>query len=314
MTFESHFFFPIFLRSFARQSIPDIEKTSKMKRVTFFLAMAFLFDGCLQTIAVRSMGGILDNGLAAFNEESDLQLAHEALGSNLKLIEALIKSDPENNRFLLFAAQGYNAYALAFCEDDSVERARLFYLRAKDYGMRTLLKNERFKAALNGDIDSFREAVKTFTKEDVPGLFWTAFSWGSYINITRTDIGSLADLSKVRAMIEAVAKNDSSYYYGGAYLFLGTLEAGTPKMLGGRPELAKEYFEKCTAINRGKFLLTQCYYAKTYAVEVQDQQLFESLLKQVNDASLDDLPEARLANAVAKQKARRLLAQENDLF
>jgi hypothetical protein len=285
-----------------------------MTRVTFFLALAFLLEGCLQTIAVRSMGGIMDNGLAAFNEESDLELVHEALGSNLKLIEALIKSDPENDQFLLFAAQGYNAYALAFCEDDSVERARVFYLRAKAYGMRTLLKNERFKAALNGDIESFYKAVKSFTKADVPGLFWTAFSWGSYINITRTDIGALADLSKVRAMIEEVAKYDSSYYYGGAYLFLGTLEAGTPKMLGGRPELAKEYFEKCTAINSGKFLLTQYYCAKTYAVEVQDRQLFETLLRQVEDTPLDDLPEARLANAVAKQKARRLLVRENDLF
>ncbi len=260
------------------------------------------------------MGGILDNGLSAFNEESDLQLAHEALASNLKLIEALIKSDPENDQFLLFAAQGYNAYALAFCEDDSVERARVFYLRAKAYGMRTLLKNERFKQALNGDIESFRKAVKTFTKDDVPGLFWTAFSWGSYINITRTDIGALADLSKVRAMIEEVAQYDSSYYYGGAYLFLGTLEAGTPKMLGGRPELAKEYFDKCVAINSGKFLLTQLYYAKTYAVGVQDQGLFDSLLTQVENTPLDDLPEARLANAVAKQKARRLLARENELF
>jgi tetratricopeptide (TPR) repeat protein len=285
-----------------------------MKRVTLFLALAFLSEGCLQAIAIRSMGGIMDNGLAAFNEESDLQIAHEALGANLKLIEALIKSDPGNDRFLLFAAQGYNAYALAFCEDDSVERARVFYLRAKAYGMQTLLKNDRFKAALNGDIDSFRRAVKTFTKDDVPGLFWTAFSWGSYINITRTDVGALADVSKVRAMIEAVAKYDSSYYYGGAYLFLGTLEAGTPKMLGGRPELAKEYFEKCLAINHGNFLLTQYYYAKSYAVEMQDRQLFESLLKQVENTPIDTLPEARLANAVAKQKARRLLAQENDWF
>jgi hypothetical protein len=60
--------------------------------------------------------------------------------------------------------------------------------------------------------------------------------------------------------------------------------------------------------------MTQLYYAKTYAVATQDQPLFESLLKQVEEASPDILPEARLANIVAKQKARRLLAQENELF
>ncbi len=285
-----------------------------MKRILIFIVAVFLFEGCIQTIALRSMSGILDNGLAAFNEESDLQLAHEALGSNLKLIEAMIKSDPENEQFLTFAAQGYYAYALAFCEDDSVERAREFYLRAKEYGMRILNKNKKFKDALNGDITQFRDAVKTFDKDDVPAIFWTAFSWGSYVNITRTDVVGLADLSKVNALIEFVAEKDPSFYFGSAYLFLGIIEGSTPKSLGGNPDKSKEYFEKCFALNGGKFLMAQLYYAKTYAVATQDQQLFESLLKQIEDASLDILPEARLANVIAKKKARKLLAQSNELF
>ncbi|MBN1397551.1 MAG: hypothetical protein JXA06_05905 [Bacteroidetes bacterium] len=285
-----------------------------MQRIILIVLTAFLLEGCIQTIALRSMGGILDNGLAAFNEESDLQLAHEALGSNLKLIEALIKSDPENEKFLLFAAQGYNSYALAFCEEDSVERARVFYQRAKEYGMRILNNNTAFRNALSGDINNFRDAVKTFKKEDVPAIFWTAFSWGSYINITRTDVAGLADLSKVQALIEFVADKDPSYYHGGAYLFLGTIEGITPRSLGGNPDKSKEYFEKCLRINGGKFLMTQLYYAKTYAATNLDQQLFEALLKQVEDASIDDVPEIRLANVVAKQKARKLLSQVNDLF
>ncbi|RPI06286.1 MAG: hypothetical protein EHM64_03515 [Ignavibacteriae bacterium] len=285
-----------------------------MKRIYVIIAALVLFEGCIQTIALRSMGGILDNGLASFNEESDLQLAHEALGSNLKLIEAMIKSDPENDQFLLFAAQGYNSYALAFCEDDSVERARVFYLRAKEYGMRVLMKNKKFKDAMNGDITAFREAVQTFCKDDVPAIFWTAFSWGSYVNITRTDVSGLADLSKVQALIEFVAEQDPSFYHGGAYLFLGVIEGTTPRSLGGNPEKAKDYFEKCLAVNGGKFLMTQLYYAKAYAVSTMNQPLFESLLKQIEDASIDDVPEIRLANVVAKQKAKRLLAQESELF
>jgi hypothetical protein len=285
-----------------------------MQRIVLIVITAFLFEGCIQTIALRSLGGILDNGLASFNEESDLQLAHEALGSNLKLIEAMIKSDPENEQFLIFAAQGYNAYALAFCEDDSVERARIFYLRAKEYGMRVLMKNKKFKEALDSNITAFREAVNTFDKDDVPAIFWTAFSWGSYVNITRTDVAGLADLSKVNALIEFVAEKNPTFYHGGAYLFLGTIEGSTPKSLGGNPDKAKEYFEKCLALNGGKFLMTQLYYARTYAVATQDQPLFESLLKKVEEASPDILPEARLANIVAKKKARKLLAQSNELF
>jgi hypothetical protein len=285
-----------------------------MKQVFLLVAAVLLFEGCIQTIALRSMGGILDNGLAAFNEESDLQLAHEALGSNLKLIEAMIKSDPGNEQFLIFAAQGYQAYALAFCEDDSIERARVFYLRGKEYGMRVLMKNNKFKESFEGDLAQFREGLKTFSKDEVPAIFWTAFCWGSYINITRTDIAGLADIGKVNALVEFVAEKDSSFYHGCSYLFLGTMEGTTPKALGGNPERSKAYFEKCLAINGGKFLLTYLYYAKTYAVQIQDQQLFESLLKKIVDASPDILPEARLANVIAKQKARKLLEHENDLF
>ena len=285
-----------------------------MKRMIVFLMLGMLLEGCIQTIAIRSMAGILDNGLAAFNEESDLQLAHEALGSNLKLIEALIKSDPGNEQFLVFAAEGYQAYSLAFCEDDSVERARAFYLRGKEYGMRALEQHKAFKAAMNGDVATFRAALATLSQDDVPAVFWTAFCWGSYINITRTDLAGLADLSKVTAMVEFVAEQDPAYYHGCAFLFLGTMEATTPKALGGNPEKAKAYFEKCLSMNQGKFLLTQLYYAKSYAVQNLDRELFDSLLKQIEDASIDILPEARLANVIAKQKAKLLRAKENDLF
>jgi hypothetical protein len=286
-----------------------------MKRLWILMAATVLLGGCsIQTIALRTMSGILDNGMAAFNEESDFQLAHEALGSNLKLIEALIKSDPENEQFLVFAAEGYQGYGLAFCEDDSLERARMFYLRGKYYGLRALKNNSKFAAVVDGNLEDFQAALQTFSKDDVPALFWTAFNWGSYINITRTDVEALGEISKVTALVQRAAELDSSYYHGGAYLFFATMKGSVPKVLGGQPEEAKVLFEKCLSINGGKFLMTQLYYAKTVAVALQDQPLFESLLKQIEDAPLDILPEARFANVVAKEKARKLLARENDLF
>jgi hypothetical protein len=285
-----------------------------MRRLLLFVPLVFLLEGCLQALAVRSMGDIMNYGFEAFNEESDLQVAQEALASNLKLVEALIKADPGNEQFLLFAAQGYNAYGLGFAEDDSVERARVFYLRAKGYGLQILEKNSTFKDAMHKDIATFTSALQSFSKEDVPAIFWTASSWFSYINISRTDISALADISKAVAMMEFVMQKDPTYYYGGAYLFLGAIEGSTPQMLGGNPQKAKEYFEKCLAINGGKFLLTDLYYAETYAVQVQNQELFESLLKKIDDASIDILPEARLANAIAKHKATILRSKMNDLF
>ena len=284
-----------------------------MKKL-LLLTAALLLQGCVQTLAIRTMGGILDYGLEAFNEEGDLRLAESGLGSNLKLVEALIKGDPENADLLLMASQGFSAYALGFAEDDSVERARMFYLRGKDYGMRALLQNSIMRESIGKDVPTFRAALQRLSKSDVPAVFWTAFGWGSYINVTRSDVAAVADLPKVLAMMEFVKDRDPGYFYGGAYLILGSIEGSMPKVLGGRPELAKEYFEKAIALNGGKFLLTYVYYAKTYAVQTQDQELFESLLQKVADASPDVLPAARLSNAIAKKKAALLRSQMNDLF
>ena len=284
-----------------------------MKKLSLLLS-ALLLQGCIQTMAIRTMGGIMDYGLQAFNEEGDLRLAESALGSNLKLVEALIKGDPENQKLLLMASQGFNAYALAFAEDDSVERARVFYLRGRDYGMRVLKQNTAFKEALEKDLPTFESALKSFSKEDVPALFWTAFGWGSYINITRSEVGAVADLPKVFAIMELVRRLDPTFYYGGPYLILGSMEGSMPKALGGRPDRAKEYFDRAAELTGGKFLLTYVYYAKTYAVQIQDQALFEALLKKVDDASVDVLPEARLTNAIAKRKAKLLREHINDFF
>jgi hypothetical protein len=124
----------------------------------------------------------------------------------------------------------------------------------------------------------------------------------------------MADLPKVLAMMEFVRDKDPGYYHGGAYLMLGSIEGSMPRVLGGKPEKSKEYFERALALNGGKFLLTYVYYAKTYAVQEQDQELFESLLKKVEEASLETFPEARLPNAIAKKKAKLLHDHINELF
>lgn len=285
-----------------------------MKIRIAILSAAFVFQGCVQTIAIRTMSGIMDNGFRAYFRESDLDFAREGMAGNLKLLEALVDGDPDNEHLLLLGAQGYGSYALAFAEDDSVERARVFYLRGRDYGLRILKHNRSLDEALGKDQRSFEEALSGLSREDVPSVFWTAFSWGGYINISRSDLEAMADLSKVIAMMQFVARVDPGYYYGGAHLFLGAMNGSIPPMLGGKPELAKEHFEKARALNGGAFLMTYIYYAKTYAVQMQDQELFESLLKKVEDASIDVLPEARLPNAVAKRKAAWLRLHTTEFF
>lgn len=283
--------------------------------LALFLLSSFISSGCFQQIAIRSVAGILDeHGFTTLNEESDLDLAEKSLASNLKLIEIFAKGDPDNKDLQLLLTMGYASYALGFVEDEDVARARMLYLRGKEYGLQILKNNKRFARAMDGDFDSFRDALGSFCKDDVPAIFWTAASWASYIGLSLDDPEALVGLAKAEALMEHVIANDPSYYYGGAHLLLGTLYGSRPQILGGNPDKAKRHFEESLKINGGKFLMSFVYYARSYAVQTQDRALFEELLEKVGKTSLDVLPEARLPNAIAKKKSQLLLAQKDELF
>ena len=281
---------------------------------TLVVAAALLTAGCVRTIAVSTMGGIIDDGFSAFTEESDVDFAGEAFPGSLKLLEVMLKNDPTNPEMLRLASEGYSSYALAFLEDKDPARARQFYLRGEEYGLRILRQDAELAKALDGTADDLKSVLDGRGGDDVPGIFWTAFGMGGSIELSLTDPNALADLPRAEAMMQFVARVDSSYYFAGADIFLGTLDGSRPKMFGGDAERSREHFERALRINGGRFLMTYVYYARSCAVQMQNQELFEGLLSKVDAASLDILPEFRLANAVAKQKAQALRAKESDLF
>lgn len=286
-----------------------------MKKIAItFVSFSFIFTGCFQQIAVKSLGGIMDNGFEVLNEEQDLGIAEVSIGSNLKLLETILKNDPENDHYLLLASMGYASYTLGFVEDKSPERARFFYARSKDYGMKILNRNPKFSAAQDSGDELFNSALESFSDEELPAIFWTAAAWGSYISLNLTDPDAVADLSKVESMMEFVSRKNPRYFYGGAHFFLGTLYGSRAKMLGGDPDRSKDHFENCLRINDGKFLMTYVYYARSYAVQTQNRELFEMCLTKVDTTSIEVLPEARLSNAVAKKKAGLLREKIDELF
>lgn len=284
-----------------------------MKILTILLA-ATLFSGCIQKIAIGSIGSIMDNGFEVLNEEQDLRLAQTAVESNLKLLEAVLKSDPENDRFLLLASIGYSSYALGFVEDDSLPRAAALYLRGKEFGMRILSKNRALAASFALSADDVRRELGALSADDVPAVFWTATGWGSFIAGSLTDPSALADLPKVEAMMRFVLEKDPDYFYSGANFFLGTLYGSRPRILGGNPDASRKYFDECLRRTGGKFLMAYVYMAHSNAVQTQDRELFDRCLTTVDTTSLDVLPEARLSNAIAKRKAALLRAKADELF
>ncbi len=285
-----------------------------MKISSLGIIAALLLSGCIQQIALNSIGGIMDTGFEVLNEEQDLDLAEKSIPSNLKLLETVIRKDPDTRKYLLLASIGYSSYALGFVEDDNADRARELYLRGREYGLRILRQSDRFRDAFSKGPEELRLALASLSRDDLPAVFWTTIAWGSYVNLSLTDPSALADLPKIETMMRFVLERDPGYFYGGPHFFLGTLYGARPKIFGGDPDSSRNHFEECLRISEGKFLLAYIYFAKAYAVPTRNRPLFDSLLTKVDTTSLDVLPKARLSNAIAKKKARLLRTQADQWF
>jgi len=287
-----------------------------MRTTVVALSMGCLLTltGCVRTIAVSTVSGLVDDGFSAFTEESDLAFAQQALPGNMKLLEVMLKSDPTNTRLLRLASEGYSSYALAFLEDTDKTRAREFYERGKEFAFRILREDKDFARAIDGTLEDWKSVLATKGQSDVPAVFWAAFGWGSAIYLNLTSPDAIGDLPKAEALMEFVARQDSAYYFGGADVFLGTLYGSKPKLFGGDPVKARAHFERALRINRGEFLMTYVYYARSVAVQTQDEAMFDELLMKVVQARPDLLPGARLANEVAKKKAESLLNRKQEMF
>lgn len=282
----------------------------------YLLPIVLFLNSCatLDTIIVRGTSGVLSKGEKIIFSETDYEKAKIAIPENISLLETFLESDPQNEQILLLLSQAYTGYALGFVEDENVERAKSLYKKGRDYGLRILMKNKNFADSWNSDEKEFYSAVKMFSREDVPALFWSANAWGNLINISIDDPNELVDLYKVNAMMEAVLEKDENYFFGSAHLYFGTIKATTPKILGGDEDGAKIHFEKSLKIGNRKFLLPFYFYAKSYAVQTQNKELFENLLNEVINAPIDLLPEQSLINIIAKKKSENLLKKINELF
>ena len=287
-----------------------------MKRILLILfPLSLLFISCSMTSTVVSFTEpMLENSVEALYNETDTEFAKQALPGNLKLLEGFWRSDRENEKLILMLAQGYSAYALGYLEDDEPKRAREFYQRSWNYTRKLFEDHPILRDGNQHTPKEIETELMKLEKEDVERLFWLGLSWGSYINFSISVPEVVVDLAKTQAIMNRVIELDESYYFGGAHMFWGTYYATVPQMLGGRPDLSLEHFEKAFSFSEGKFLFAKYFFAKTYAYQIQDRELFEATLNEIINADPHILPGMELPNMLAKERAKRLLNDADILF
>jgi len=272
--------------------------------------------------------GIMYGGSPVIEQESDPYVAETSGLALLKTLEIFAYHNPSNRKYQLLLAKNYANYAFGFLEnklysyegvdpakyEEILARTKLFYSRGRDYGLNLLRENKRFAKALDKDMETFEKAVRRLSRGKQEALFWTAFSWGGLINWSKDDPMAIIQLGKVERMMARAAELDNTYFYGSPHLFFGVYYGSRPAMLGGDLKKSKENFDQAINITHGRFFFSKVLYAQFYAVQAQDRALFSKLLGEVIAGDVNVLPEQRLANILAQQRAHIFLSKGDELF
>lgn len=289
---------------------------SLMKKALWGLVITLsglLLQGCMQ-VALRASPSLFPNMAATIFEECDPELAKISIPPNLKLMEGLLRNDPENKRILTTLSMGFAGYSLLFVEPENPERASALYLRALEYGFRSLGSKGTPLREREGRLDILNEALHQMDQGDLEGLFWATLSWNAWIHLNLDKPSALAQLSASEACLKRVLELDDRFFHGAPHILMGASLAARPPLLGGSPEKAKAHFEQAMKATQGKFYLAQVYFAKYYAVRVQDKEVFARALAEVIHGNPGELKEVCLINQVMQVRAQELAKQAEDLF
>jgi predicted anti-sigma-YlaC factor YlaD len=310
-----------------RKKIRSIFFSTRFIFFTPLITIIFL-NGCsIKKIAVNSVADALTSeGTSVFATDEDPELVAAALPFALKTMEALLQSTPKHQRLLIGTSAGFVQYAHAFVltpaellEKTDLHKAReqrlrakKMFIRARMYGLRALdLKYEGFSGQLQSDAKS---AVSQTQQRDVPALYWTGVAWVSAISISTNDMGLVADLPIVTALLERCLELDESWDKGAVHEVFIRYDASRTEAEGGGLTKAEEHYKRAMELNEGQSVSPHVGFAEAVCIKQQDRNTFEKILQQVLEFNVDQHPEFRLSNTLAQRRARFLLDNIEDYF
>ncbi len=274
--------------------------------------LCLCLSGCAALLG-RITGGLADSLSAAILDNQDIATVEQGVPAYLLMLDALVRTSPENTRLMLSAARLYGAYSGGFIDDP--ERSQRLSSVALDYAFRALCKRDSSACDLRTvPLDDFQAWLANNSKPaQVELLYAVAVAWAGWIQAHAADWNAIAQLARVKLMMDAVLKLDEAIDYGGPHLYYGVFETLLPAALGGRPEIGRQHFEKAIAISEGNYLMTKVFYARQYARLVYDRELHDRLLEEVIAAD-PRVEGITLINKLAQEEARAMLKSGEDYF
>jgi predicted anti-sigma-YlaC factor YlaD len=294
-------------------------------RLAALLVPLLLASACsLRRVAIGGLASSLSGAAETFEREDDPELVREALPFALKAMEAVLLKEPENERLLAAAGAGFALYA-GFVRADAralaprdwarseevADRALALTLRGRDYALRALeLRHPGIGARLKA---SPYDGAAEIGPDDLELAYLTGGTWGLAISLGKDEPALVADFDAVRALLARCLELDEAWRAGALHEALLVVDA-LPAAMGGSRERARGHYERALELSGGLRADLFVKAAESLALPAQDRAEFARLLGLALAVDLAAAPEARLANRLAQERARELLAQADELF
>jgi len=275
------------------------------------LLVAVLMTACGQLVS-SAKREFAEDLSATVLEQDDPETVRQAIPAYLILVSSMIRGDPDNVGLLISGSRLYGAYASVFVED--IARKQKLSDRSFEYARRAFcLRQPALCDFRELSYYEFEQALTSINVNEVDVLFALGSAWAGWVQAHSSDWNAIAELPRVKAVIQRVLELDDTYSNGDAHLYMAMMYSFLPPAMGGKPELAKEQFERAIAISKQQNLMAMLLYAQKYARLVFDKDLHDRLLRQVIDAKVE-VNDMTLINTIAKSRARELLAESDDYF
>jgi hypothetical protein len=289
--------------------------------LSILLAASLGSVGCIKAMLTNGQISATREAAGSFNTLGDYELARSAAQAGLAQFEGMHQLAPDNEDALFLLTQGWVGYGFGFPEDDwedaldrgdddsadyHKKRATMAYERAVFYGLELLSHNDKGFAAAKKNADTFKKWLDSNfnSKDDVPNIFWTGYGWMAKVNVNKDNPELVGDLFVGVELLEKAVALEPSHEHWSGIVVLAAYHARPM----GELEQSKQMFDMALERTQHKNLLLQVTYAQTYACQKGDRALYEKLLNEVL-AAQDPDPEQRLANTLAKRRAKRYLGK-----
>ncbi len=289
-----------------------------MKNLLVFTLLSLLLTSCATNRIAGWKKMFSGKALTKSEVASEMKRAkgfwrkRDSKESLLKSLSSFEKIANSNNSYeaMAYLSRGY--YLLADGHLDNMEEKKRNWEVGISWGEKAMATNPEFKKRVIDNGEKIEDVLKFLNKGQIEAIYWTAVNlgkWGKNSGIATV----LKYKAQIKNMINRVGELDKNFFYGAFDRYWGAYYAVAPGFAGGDMDKSIKSFNSAIKTEKnylGNYVLVASY----WATKKGDKELFVKNLNKVLKANPNRLRAIAPENKLEQRKAKKLLAQIDELF